>query len=64
MYKVLFKEQSHIGWNHVIYGRLTTAWVDIQNQHEHTQDNGIPIISTVIGKIFKKIDISHVEMAL
>lgn len=54
MYAVLCKGQSNIGWNpHVIYGRLTTAWVDIQNQHEHTQDNGIPIISTGIGKILK-----------
>ena len=55
MYTVLFTKQSKIGWNHVIYRQLTTAWVDIQNQYKHTPDNGITIISTAISKIFKMV---------
>lgn len=51
-YDTLFKEQSRIGWNHVIFGCLSTAWVDIQNQYNQTNDDGISIISAV-GKIYK-----------
>ena len=54
-YSTLFQEQNKIGWNQILYGRLTKTWVDIQNQHGEHNDNGIMIISKAIGKIFKII---------
>jgi hypothetical protein len=33
-YKKLFSEQSAIGWSHLIQGRISTCWVDIQNEYE------------------------------
>ena len=54
-YDTLFKEQSKIGWNHVIHGRLSKSWVDIQNQYNFKSDDGISIMSVAIGKIYKII---------
>lgn len=55
-YKKLFKEQTLIGWNQVIMGRLSKSWVDIQNDyHLNTTTNGISIISTAITKVLTMI---------
>ena len=54
-YKQLFQEQNAIGWNQVIYGRLTKSWVDIQNAYSVCNPNGIMVISKAINKIYKLV---------
>lgn len=51
----LFEDQSKTGWNHAIYSQLITAWVDIQNPYDHSQDDGISIILFMLGKIVYKL---------
>lgn len=57
-YYQLFREQSMIGWDHVIYGRLTKSWVDIQNDYSSNNangPNGISLISKAISKIYQLV---------
>ena len=55
-YKKLYLEQTTIGWQQVLYGRLTKTWVDIQNDYLHeSTSKGLEIISTAITLLFKVI---------
>lgn len=47
-----------IGWDQVIYGRLTKSWVDIQNDYSSNNangPNGISLISKAISKIYQLV---------
>ena len=54
IYKKLYLEQTTIGWQQVLFGRLTKTWIDIQNDYlQESTSKGLEIISTSITLLFK-----------
>ena len=54
IYKKLYLEQQTIGWQHVLFGRITKTWVDIQNDYLQTSTSkGLEIISQSLTLLFK-----------
>ena len=52
-YLKLCREQKSIGWQQVLYGRLTHTWVDIQNDYvKEGEIKGIQIIALCIKSIY------------
>lgn len=48
VYKKLYFEQNTIGWQQVLFGRLSTTWVDIQNDYlQESTSKGLTIISSI-----------------